>query len=124
MNGCASGKSIHKDKVLPATMMEVYASAVGQSQKDVAEFVEKNLKEQRTFGYTKPYIPVINEPVVRKVWIPDHKSQDNSDVLVAGHWVYLMIEPSKWFVDGKTVDTNFPIIIPGASKTGLKENGN
>ena len=124
MNGCASSKNIHKDKVLPATMMEVYSSAVGQSQKDVAEFVERNLKEQRTFGYTKPYIPVINEPVVRKVWIPDHKSEDNSDVLVAGHWVYLMIEPSKWFVDGKTVDTNFPIIIPGASKTGLKENGN
>lgn len=124
MNGCASGRGIHKDKLQPMNMIDVYASAVGQSQNDVAKFVENNLKEQNTFGYVKPYIPVVNEPIVRKVWIPEHKSENNSDVLVAGHWVYLMIQPAMWFVDGKTIDTKFPIIIPLSPRTGLKENGN
>ncbi len=109
--GCAGNKHALKDSKAK-TMMDVYASATGQSQKDVAQFIENNLKENKTFGYTKPYIPVVNEPVVRKVWIPDHKSDDNSDVLVAGHWVYLMIQPSTWFIDGKSRDTKLPIIVP------------
>lgn len=112
--GCASNNHALKDAPGPKKMMDVYASATGQSQRDVAQFIQNNLKEQKTFGYTKPYIPVVNEPVVRKVWIPDHKSDDNSDVLVAGHWVYLMIQPSTWFIDGKTTDSRIPIILPVA----------
>ncbi len=104
--------------------MDIYASAVGQSQKDVSQYIERNLKEQKTYGYVKPYIPVINEPVVRKVWIPDQKSEENPDVLVAGHWIYLMIEPSKWFVDGRIMDTKLPVIIPVSSKVESKDNGN
>ncbi len=110
INGCASHKIVVKNK--PQTMMDIYANGTGQAQKDVALFIEKNLKEQKIFGYIKPYIPVINEPVVRKVWIPDHKSEDNSDVMIAGHWVYLMIQPSTWFIEGKTVDAQVPVIVP------------
>lgn len=121
MSGCVAGKSAPKDKIQPVTMMDVYASATGQSQKDVAKFIENNLKEQKTFGYVKPYIPVMNEPVVRKVWIPDHKSEENSDVLIAGHWVYVMIQPSNWFVESKTVDSKLPVIIPVSAQTELNE---
>lgn len=116
IEGCASGKAVQKDKARPATMMDIYSQSVGQSQKDVAQFIEHNLKEQKTFGYVKPYIPVMNEPVVRKVWIPDHKAQDNADVMVAGHWSYVMIQPSSWFIDEKTADTHFSIIIPSSQE--------
>ncbi|MBF0490935.1 MAG: hypothetical protein HQL15_10090 [Candidatus Omnitrophica bacterium] len=111
INGCSSHQAVAKPRG-PMTMMDVYANSTGQAKKDVAEFVEKNLKEQNTFGYVKPYIPVVNEPVVRKVWIPDHKSDDNSDVMIAGHWAYLMVQPASWFIDGDTVDTKLPVIVP------------
>lgn len=116
MSGCASQKAIQKNKVQSMTMMDIYANATGQAQKDVTQFVENNLKEQKTFGYVKPYIPVINEPVVRKVWIPDHKSEDNSDVLIAGHWIYLMIQPSTWFIENNTIESKTPIIVPSSSE--------
>jgi hypothetical protein len=112
MSGCATGKHVSKEDSTPKNMMGVYASATGQSQRDVVQYIQKNLKEQKTFGYTKPYIPIINEPVVRKVWIPDHKSEENSDVLVAGHWLYLMIQAPTWFIENKKIDTKFPIIVP------------
>ena len=112
MSGCATGKSAYKGKNEPATMMDVYLSGTGQAQKDVSVFIESNLREEKTYGYVKPYIPVVNDPVVRKVWIPDHKAQDNSDVMIAGHWVYVMVQPPTWFIDGKTVDTKLPIIVP------------
>ena len=60
----------------------------------------------------KPYIPVIEQPVVRKVWVPDHKSQDDAAVLVGGHWVYLMIQGPKWFVENQAADAQIPVIVP------------
>jgi hypothetical protein len=113
-SGCVSSRAIHKNKA--PTMMDIYANSTGQAQKDVTQFIEHHLKEQETFGYVKPYIPVINEPVVRKVWIPDHKSENNSDVMIAGHWVYLMIQPPTWFIDGKIIDSKMAVIIPSAKK--------
>jgi hypothetical protein len=111
--GCAHTKhSSPKIESKPQGMMDIYAQAIGQSQHDVAKYVQENLKEQKTFGYVKPYIPVVNQPVVRKVWIPDHKSDDNNDVLIAGHWVYLMIQPASWFIDNKQPHSQIPIIVP------------
>ncbi len=112
INGCASSRAVQKNKVRPMTMMDIYAQSAGQAQKDVVQFIENNLKEEKTFGYVKPYIPVMNEPVVRKVWIPDHKSENDSDVMIAGHWSYVMIQPPTWFIDGKTVEAQLPVIVP------------
>ena len=120
--GCARSKPVSQDALGPKSMLDIYASATGQSQKDVARFVEDNLREQKTFGYVKPYIPVVNQPVVRKVWTPDHKSDDNSDVLIAGHWVYLMIQPATWFIDNKEVNSKVPIIVPVSPQLKLNPN--
>ncbi len=77
-------------------------------------------KEQKVFGYVKPYVPVIEPPVVKKVWIPDHKSDQDSGVLVAGHWVYLMIRGPKWFIEDEIQDSILPIIVPGKEGKGEK----
>jgi hypothetical protein len=64
-------------------------------------------------GYVKPYLPVFQQPKVAKVWIPSHKSKDDSNVLVAGHWVFVMVEQPQWFVDQETSDhLTVPIIVP------------
>ena len=96
----------------PALMSDIYAQTAGEAQQDVARFIENNLKAEKTFGYVKPYIPVVQEPVVRKIWVPDHKSADDPDVLVGGHWMYVMLEGPKWFVDGERKDTGSPILVP------------
>jgi hypothetical protein len=70
------------------------------------KFIQDQLTEQQTYGYVKPYVPVIQQPVIRKVWIPDHKSQEDADVLVAGHWTYVMVQGPKWFIDTQMVEEN------------------
>ncbi len=111
-------------KVKPSsrvTMMDVYAQSVGDSQKDMARFVEKNLKEQQTFGFIQPYLPVMKPPVVRKVWIPDHKSTQDGAMLVGGHWVYLMVQAPRWFVEDEVQEAQLPVIVPAIPQKSTKE---
>ena len=97
------------------TMMDVYTHSIGDSQKDTARYVRENLKQQKTFGYVKPYIPLMTSPVVRKVWVPDHKSAEDGGILVAGHWLYVMVTGPRWFIEDETKKVDMPVIIPTAS---------
>lgn len=54
-------------------------------------------------GPEAPYVPVMKPPRVQRVWTPAYVN-DAGD-LVAGHWVYLLLQPSHWFLDDRTPDT-------------------
>jgi hypothetical protein len=43
------------------------------------------------------YTPIMQPPRVQRVWVPDHLNAEGD--LVAGHWVYLLLEPSRWFLE-------------------------
>ena len=47
-------------------------------------------------GPEAPYLPLVQPPQVQRVWITAHLG-DAGD-LIAGHWVYLMLEPSQWLL--------------------------
>ena len=47
-------------------------------------------------GPEAPYLPLVQPPKVQRVWITAHLN-DAGD-LIAGHWVYLMLEPSHWLL--------------------------
>ena len=64
-------------------------------------------------GYTKPYLPVFQPPKIVKVWIPPHKSQDDKDVLIAGHWSYVMVEDPSWYIDNEIdKEMSVGVIVP------------
>ena len=111
-SGCAH-QVLKEARQHPILMEDIYRQSMGDAKEDVGKFVAEHLKEQKTFGYVKPYVPVIEPPVVKKVWVPDHKSQEDAGVLIAGHWVYLMIQGPKWFIDEEVKENAVPIIIPG-----------
>lgn len=48
-------------------------------------------------GPEAPYVPLVDPPRVQRVWIPAYVN-DAGD-LVAGHWIYLMLRSSRWFLD-------------------------
>lgn len=48
-------------------------------------------------GPEVPYVPMVDPPRVQRVWIPAYVN--NAGDLVAGHWIYLMLRPSRWFLD-------------------------
>ena len=47
-------------------------------------------------GPEVPYLPLVQPPEVRRVWVTAHLNREGD--LIAGHWVYLMLEPSSWLL--------------------------
>ena len=47
-------------------------------------------------GPEAPYLPLVQPPQVQRVWITAHLNETGD--LIAGHWVYLMLESSQWFL--------------------------
>lgn len=52
-------------------------------------------------GVVKPYTPVIYPPRVIKVWVPSHILSQNRDIMVGGHWAFVMLERSRWFIEAE-----------------------
>jgi hypothetical protein len=48
-------------------------------------------------GPEAPYTPIMQPPQVQRVWVPDHLNAEGD--LVSGHWVYVLLEPAKWFLE-------------------------
>ena len=47
-------------------------------------------------GPEAPYLPLVQPPEVRRVWVTAHLNREGD--MIAGHWVYLMLEPSSWLL--------------------------
>jgi len=110
-SGCAASKGVIKDS--PNKVIDVYLKGVSNGRADSVNYIKENLKISQAFGYVKPYVPVVKPADVRLVWIPTHKSKSSDEVLVSGHWVYLMVEPSGWFIEAQREDkARVPLIVP------------
>ena len=117
-SGCAAHKVAVKES--RSKVMDAYLDAVSAGRADSANYIKENLKINQAFGYVKPYAPIVTPADVRLVWIPTHKSKDDSSALVSGHWVYIMVKQSAWFIDAQENDkAKIPLIIP--YKEGIKK---
>lgn len=66
-------------------------------------------------GEEKPYFPVYEPPRIIKVWIPAHMAEQDSKVMVAGHWAFVIVEDPHWYVqDESAVKAQVPVIVPTA----------
>lgn len=110
-SGCTSTKALVKEN--PNKVMDVYLEAVSNGRADSVNYIKENLKINQAFGYVKPYVPVVEPADVRLVWLPAHKSKSAPEVLVSGHWVYIMVKESSWFIDAQSKsDAKIPLILP------------
>ena len=79
------------------------------------EKATQELIVKRAYGYTKPFVPVLEYPRVQKIWIPDHIGAE--DCLVSGHWVYIKLKPPTWLqVDEEQQGIQIPVIVPHIEK--------
>lgn len=111
ISGCATGRNslsaVKEREVL--TFSEVYrrSKQVSRSQEAVSAVM---LPAQ---GYVKPYLPVVTPPRVLKVWVPPHVAQRDRDVLVSGHWAFVMLEQAGWFIEKEVSESGkVPVILP------------
>ena len=110
-SGCAASKGLVKES--PNKVMDVYLQAVSNGRLESVNYIKDNLKISQAFGYVKPYVPVVTPADVRMVWLPAHKSKYSPEVLVSGHWVYIMVRESRWFIDTQAQgNVKIPLIVP------------
>lgn len=110
-SGCAASKGLVKES--PNKVMDVYLQAVSNGRLESVNYIKDNLKISQAFGYVKPYVPVVVPADVRMVWLPAHKSKYSSEVLVSGHWVYIMVKDAGWFIGTQVKnEAKIPLIIP------------
>lgn len=97
------------------SLTQTYSSAHGEGARAVHEKTTHELIIKRAYGYTKPYVPVLEYPRVQKMWIPNHSGAE--DCLVMGHWVFFKLSPSTWLqVDEEQQGIQIPVIIPYIEK--------
>ena len=61
-------------------------------------------------GPEVPYLPLVQPPEVRRVWVTAHLNAEGD--MIAGHWVYLMLEPSQWYLRGYTGQRKLELKLP------------
>lgn len=111
INGCGH-REIRQSSNSRVPMEDMYHHSMREAKEDVEKFVAERFREQKVFGYVKPYVPVIKPPVVKKVWVPNHRSVNDTGVLVSGHWVYVMIQGPRWFDDQEVQRSSSSVVIP------------
>ena len=110
-SGCVASKGLVKEN--PNKVMNVYLEAVSSGRIDSVNYIKENLKVNQAFGYVKPYVPVVEPADVKLVWVPAHKSKSAPEVLVSGHWVYIMVKESTWFIDAQSkAEVKIPLVLP------------
>ncbi len=103
----------------PSSMKKIYINAEKQGKVDAMNAIAQQFKINRALGYVKPYVPVINPPVVKRAWIVPHETK--SGALTGGYWVYIIVKKPSWYI--QTPSVNLPtIIIPYVNKRGKNDN--
>lgn len=115
-SGCAATKKTdfpsERNRVI-----SIYLQAMGAGRIDAVKAIKENLKISKSFGYVQPYVPVVEQPDVRAIFLPAHKSKYDPNTLVSGHWVYVMVRGPRWFIDTQTDQKGkIPVIVPYKEK--------
>ncbi|MCL5674245.1 MAG: TraV family lipoprotein [Candidatus Omnitrophica bacterium] len=109
-SGCAGISSTTSRQ---SSMEKLYRHAEKQGKYDTIKAIARQLKINKALGYVKPYVPVINPPVVKRAWIVPHQTKNGA--LVGGYWVYIIVKKPSWYID--TPQMNIPAItIPYVNK--------
>ncbi|MBF0387721.1 MAG: hypothetical protein HQL20_07685 [Candidatus Omnitrophica bacterium] len=102
ISGCASVQATRAgtaDEQKARTFADIYRQAK-QADKTAAEGVPA-LSLDAPMGVVKPYLPVIRPPRVIKVWVPAHIANADKNIMISGHWSFVMLEKTRWFIEGE-----------------------
>jgi len=115
ISGCTTARAYQDqpDANKVKTFADIYRKSKESGSAGIVNNPGAALSMGAQMGYTKPYLPVFQEPKIIKVWVPPHKSKDDQNVLIAGHWSYVMVEGPSWYVDNEiTKDMSVGVIVP------------
>jgi hypothetical protein len=92
---------------------QVYNETRREGLRAGAEAIQRELTMQGTLGYVRPGVPVRTPPNVMAVWIPAFVNTEGD--MVSGHWVYMVRQQEKWFIEEETGPGTAAVTVPRSS---------
>ncbi len=92
---------------------QVYNQTRSEGLHAGADALRRELTIQGTLGYVRPGVPVRTPPNVMAVWIPAFVNTEGD--MVSGHWVYMVRQQEKWFIEEETGPGTAAVTVPHSS---------
>lgn len=115
ISGCAlKGRSGCGDEKV-RTFAENYRRSKEARRIEKEDMMPVAFELSTEIGYVKPYLPVVLPPQVMKVWVPAHVASQDKNVLVSGHWSFVMLEEAGWYIEREIPEgLSIPVIVPSS----------
>ena len=78
------------------SVKDVYNKSTLKIDMEKIRDAQDGLHKKTGLGYVTPYVPIVSAPKTIKIWIPDYISKKNPNVLVSGHWVFMLLTSGGW----------------------------
>ena len=78
------------------SVKDVYNKSTLKIDMEKIRDAQDGIHKKTGLGYVTPYVPIVSAPKTIKVWIPDYISKKNPNVLVSGHWVFMLLTSGGW----------------------------
>ena len=114
ISGCAPSSSA-RPRVIDDAQVRTFASIYRKAKEARKEDFPpgQSIRLMPDTGDDVPYFPVYESGRVEKVWVPAHVARDDKDVLVAGHWAFVMVDRPHWYIEDQGMDkVEVPVILP------------
>ncbi|MFH0754372.1 MAG: hypothetical protein V2A70_07390 [Candidatus Omnitrophota bacterium] len=112
ISGCASSRGM-PPSVVDEAKVKSFAEVYRRAKEAGLSLPQGVLGLGADMGMEKPYVPVYEPPRVVKVWVPAHVALQDKDVMVAGHWTFVVVTPAHWFIEDDNVSQDTPVVMPG-----------
>ncbi len=99
-SSCAPHRPPRPEESVGLPLDQVYNQTRREGVQAGAEAIRRELTIQGTLGYVRPGVPVRTPPNVMAVWIPAFVNTEGD--MVSGHWVYMVRQQEKWFIEEET----------------------
>ncbi len=87
-------------------------------------FDEEKVKEiDKTpyIGDQPSFYPIVVPPVVKKVWICPHLTEEGN--MVGGYFLYIIIKEPAWYIEDNGQKENIKVIVPYKEKGAIEKQG-
>ncbi len=102
ISGCATtGHGVRARPAVDESRVRTFAEIYRKAKESglTADVLAPSVGLAVDIGQEKPYFPVYEPPRVVKVWVPAHVARGDKNILVAGHWTFVVVEPPRWYVE-------------------------
>src|SRR5215470_5645752 len=114
-NSCAPHRHASLEESVGQPLDQVYNQTRREGVQAGAEAIRRELTLQGTLGYVRPGVPVRTPPNVMAVWIPAFVNTEGD--MVSGHWVYMVRQQEKWFIEDETGPGAAAVSVPHSRPT-------